>query len=235
MKAGWFSRHTKQRWRALRVVFCRNPWDKALELLPDEDLSPHARLRRVGGTHFILGDLRGDRPSTVLVVGGYLGDVTAGLRQVLDCQVIVCEPVGEFFSSLESRFKDDLSVAVHPIGLSDTTRQSHLVIDGDASRACSDGDEGSVVDLVDAATFLRGLDVPIDVLWINAEGAEYEILPTLSDHGLMPDIPRVIVQFHSFVASADRRRLAIRERLAETHDEDWCFEFVWESWSRRSD
>jgi hypothetical protein len=41
------------------------------------------------------------------------------------------------------------------------------------------------------------------------------------------------VQFHEFVDDAARQRSELRRQLEHTHEESWCYEFVWENWSRK--
>ena len=73
----------------------------------------------------------------------------------------------------------------------------------------------------------------IDLLKINIEGGEFPLLEHLLDSGLVPKIRHLQVQFHDFTESAVSRRALIREKLSRTHSQDWCYPFVWESWSRR--
>ena len=74
----------------------------------------------------------------------------------------------------------------------------------------------------------------IDLMKVNIEGGEYDLLPALIDAGIMPRIGILQVQFHLFSADDIPRRDAIRAHLAQTHDCDWSYDFVWEQWSRRT-
>ncbi len=68
---------------------------------------------------------------------------------------------------------------------------------------------------------------------INIEGGEYEVLPRLIDVGMVKDIDRLQIQFHSFVDNAAARREDIQSKLAKTHEMVWCYDFVWECWTRK--
>jgi hypothetical protein len=73
---------------------------------------------------------------------------------------------------------------------------------------------------------------PIDLIKINVEGAEYEILEKVLDHGLAGQLHDIQVQFHGVVPDAAARRDALRGRLVRTHRLTYDFPFVWENWRR---
>ena len=68
---------------------------------------------------------------------------------------------------------------------------------------------------------------------LNIEGGEFPLLEAMLSSGLISLVRHLQVQFHRFVPDADRRRDAIRTALARTHAQNWCYPYVWESWSRR--
>ncbi len=40
------------------------------------------------------------------------------------------------------------------------------------------------------------------------------------------------IQFHNFVENAVDRRIQISRALSETHEQTWCYTFVWENWRK---
>lgn len=68
---------------------------------------------------------------------------------------------------------------------------------------------------------------------INIEGGEYDLLQYLYELGLLQNFEYIQVQFHK-VDSIDYQQLYedIVSKLKETHQQMWCYPFVWESWKR---
>ena len=65
--------------------------------------------------------------------------------------------------------------------------------------------------------------------------AEYDVLDRMLDTGWARRTRLLSVQFHEWHPHAHRRRRQIRRRLSATHDEVWCYPWVWELWRRRPD
>lgn len=114
--------------------------------------------------------------------------------------------------------------------------------DKDGTAVMSDnGHESSMY--LPGATTVRTIDVAkfiseagltkIDLMSLNAEGEEYAIMERLIDTRLILLFNFVQIQFHDFVAGAVERRDRIREALAETHKETYCYPWVWEGWMRK--
>ncbi|MCD6060285.1 MAG: FkbM family methyltransferase [Moraxellaceae bacterium] len=174
--------------------------------------------------------------SVVVDLGGYKGDFADAVYRKFGCQVYVFEPVKRFYDECCHRFAGNPKVRCFNYGLSDA----------DGSFLISNEDDGSSLIKNNAAencerVFVKGfvdemkqLGVEnIDLLKLNVEGAEFMILPHIQAAGLMPRIRHLQIQFHDFYPDAKPLRAAIREKLAETHREDWNYPFVWESWTRK--
>ena len=182
--------------------------------------------------------LRMDYPlgpeSLVLDVGGYQGDFAADVVSRYGAKVLVFEPMPGFAASSKERFAGEPRVTVLPYGLGATDGQLMISQQDDASsffRAHQGAPSGPVVDVRAVAGVWKELQIDrVDLIKINIEGGEYELLPALIDAGLIARIANIQVQFHDFVPGAAAFRDAIRRELAKTHDELWCYEFVWESW-----
>ena len=107
-----------------------------------------------------------------------------------------------------------------------------LEVDGDTSRVVEGGEEvGEVRDVVGMLEGREGLEVA--VMKVNIEGGEYVLLERVLDAFLIERFRNVQVQFHNFETDSVERRDGIRERLSRTHEESWCYPWVWESWVRK--
>lgn len=190
------------------------------------------------------GDLRLRYPlhdqSVVLDVGGYKGQWASDIFSMYRCAVHVYEPVPAFADLLERRFAKNPSITIYREGVGGSTRQEPLYVQDDASTMAPTARRSKTIEevirLCSIAEVIEGLPGRrIDLLKLNIEGAEYEVLECLLDGGYLDRIGHLQIQFHAFAEHAERRRVAIHERLRATHDLAYCVPFVWESWAARAD
>ncbi len=73
----------------------------------------------------------------------------------------------------------------------------------------------------------------IDRMNINIEGGEYELLLHLLNTGEINKINIIYVQFHYPNDETIFKRNNIRKLLENTHDEIFCYDFVWEKWIKK--
>ena len=174
-----------------------------------------------------------DPDSIVLDVGGYEGTWAERMIERFGCTVHVFEPVPEFAAAIEARLRGR-RVFVHDYGLAGATRRVEFAVAADGSSALHHAGVRRTVRMRTAAEVFEepGLE-RVDLMKVNIEGGEYELLEHLLDRGLMPRIGHLQVQFHDFVPGARRRMREIQTRLGATHELEWQYVFVWESWRRR--
>jgi hypothetical protein len=73
----------------------------------------------------------------------------------------------------------------------------------------------------------------IDLMKINIEGGEYKLLDRMIETGLHLRCKRIRVQFHEWMPESHARYQRIRAGLSRSHDLEWYYSFVWESWVRK--
>lgn len=171
------------------------------------------------------------RDSLVLDLGGYKGDWTAEITRRYGARVMVFEPIKAFHDQICSRFAGQPEIQAFAFGLGarDETLEMHHSADGTGAFVQGQAEQ---VRLVEASRFLREHQVErIDLMKINIEGGEYELLEHLIASGEILRVQRLQVQFHDFVPDAIALRARLVEQLSRTHQQDWCYYFVWESWS----
>jgi FkbM family methyltransferase len=176
-----------------------------------------------------------DPDSVVFDLGGYEGQWTSDIVARYGCRVHVFEPVPEFARAIAARFRKNPRVTVHPFGLGAEAGTLGLKLAGDGTSALRG--KGLPVDgRIERADdwFAKEAIDRVDLMKINIEGGEYDLLEHLIDTGLVQRIAHIQVQFHDFVPDARERMNAIQERLAKTHEPEWQYEFVWESWKLRA-
>ena len=176
-----------------------------------------------------------DAGSTVLDVGGFKGQWASDIVAMYNCRVEVFEPVPEYraASRSASRATRWSPSTRRPRGRDAQRRARRL---GDASshaRADAPVEDGIAIELRSAAEVFAELpDGRVDLMKVNIEGAEYELLESLVETGLITQVRDLQVQFHRFVPDAERRMLALA-RLERTHEATYQYDFLWENWRRR--
>ena len=174
--------------------------------------------------------------SVVFDIGGYKGEWASGIQNKFGCRVFVFEPMPKFADALKKQFSENTKIKVLDFGLGMDDAEFELSDAADGSSAFRVNQSTQTV-LAKCRKFdpalLNSFGVEhIDLIKINIEGAEYDLLTHIIDSGLIDHINYLQIQFHDFVPDAARRRLGIRKALSHTHRENWCYEFVWESWQK---
>lgn len=173
--------------------------------------------------------------SVVFDVGGFQGNWAADIHGRYGAKVHVFEPHPAFATAIRARFAANPAIILHDFALGSSEGTLDLSDDGDASSSFRMAGRTVQGRIEPVARFFAQTDIPrIDLMKVNIEGGEYDLLPALIEAGLMSRIGILQVQFHLFSADDIARREAIRARLAETHDCDWSYDFVWEQWSLRA-
>jgi len=144
------------------------------------------------------------------------------------------EPIPSLQDSLRKRFAGKTRFNIHGCALGRTNGQVDFVAAGDASSTSVPSVQGDVirVPIRDVASVWQELGaIQVALLKINIEGGEYDLLERLLETGLVGQFQHLQVQFHRFVPDAEKRRDFIRTGLAHSHEERWCYPWVWESWT----
>lgn len=174
-----------------------------------------------------------DEDSVVFDLGGYVGDFAFEINKRYGSKVYIFEPVTEFYNVCLDRFKDNKDIDCYNFGLSSRNERRSIGLSANASSFFSpvDGTATEDVEVRSIIDFIQEKRLPkIGLLKINIEGGEYDVLDSLINCGWIRKIEYLQIQFHDFIDGAVRRRLDIRESLSNSHEEMWCYEFVWESW-----
>jgi FkbM family methyltransferase len=209
--------------RRIRRVFWRTPAERA-----------HARWYSDPGADTRRHDYPLDAESVVLDVGGFEGGWAEQAIDRFGCTVHVFEPVPEFAAGIEARLRGRPAF-VHRYGLAATTMETEFSIEGDGSSALRHRGKRQAVQLRSVGEVFEELGLArVDLMKINIEGAEYDLLDHMLDRDLIRRVRNLLVQFHEFVPGARRRMREIQARLTATHEPQWEYVFVWESWRRRA-
>ena len=174
--------------------------------------------------------------SLVLDVGAYVGDWTAEIVSRYGSEVIAFEPLPYYYGALMRRFEQTEQVDVRPYGLAEVSGPSSM---GMAQMGSSEFLKKNRVDVMmrDVTAVFRGWSGrEVDLMKVNIEGGEYKLLQRMIDEDLLRKVRKLMVQFHeqwpSRLESGPWRKSLI-ERIEVTHQSEFTYPFVWESWIRR--
>jgi FkbM family methyltransferase len=176
----------------------------------------------------------------ILDVGGFIGDWASQMRSRYGAFVHVFEPNPNLVEVLRKTFSTDPSVTVHPFGLAGANTTLQMSMAGMGSSVYSDSptstaSEHREVSLRDVREIFEELGLEeVALLKVNIEGGEYDFLEKLIASGLHKRCNYIRVQFHEWYPNARRLRKGIVTELARTHDVEWAYPFVWESWRRKA-
>lgn len=172
----------------------------------------------------------------VFDVGGYVGDFAAEMVKRYNSRVYIFEPVFAFHNKCISRFASNSMVECYQFGLSARDAEMEISLSAEASSSVRNipGTLKERIRMCCLNEFVKSHAIDsIKLFKVNIEGGEYELLEHILDSGLITCIENFKIQFHDFVPQAETLRNQLRRRLSDTHKEEWCYPFIWESWVRK--
>ena len=173
--------------------------------------------------------------SVVWDLGGYKGDFAEAIHKRYGSKVFLFEPHPEFHSHSETRFTGNPKIVSLMYGLSNKAGWFSLSDSKDASSFALDSNSENKAEVRVASEVFQALEMQaVDLIKINIEGGEFEVLPDLISSGLISKFNFLQIQFHNFIPDADKKRDDICRALEKTHERMWNYDFVWESWKKRS-
>jgi FkbM family methyltransferase len=175
-----------------------------------------------------------NKDSWVLELGGYQGWWSSRIASKYDCNIIIVEPVPEYFDKLSLMFQDNKKVRLVNNAISSIERDIVLNIGTDGtSETMIESDTKVTVKAITLETVLSSFNVEqIDLMQMNIEGEEYPLMKHLVDTELITKIKNIQVQFHMIDESSIKKREYIQEGLYNLgYRLKWNYDFVWESWT----
>lgn len=167
----------------------------------------------------------------VMDLGGYKGDWTKRIFEKYNCNVLIFEPVEDFYEEIKNKFSEEEKVKAFKFGLGPKNSSENIFLSGDSSSMISKTGAKTTIEIKSAKEFLEKEDIKkVKLVKINIEGAEYELLEHLIDNDLCETFENIQVQFHKFIPDHEERRLEISKKLSSTHEITYNFDMVWENW-----
>lgn len=187
----------------------------------------------VGDKTFRLGyDL--DRDSIVVDIGGYIGDWSSAIYNMYSPKIYIFEPVNVYANEIIRRFKHNNDVKITVAGCGRRDEGANIYISQGGTSLIHKSNRKENIKIIDIHKFITGLDKRINLMKINIEGAEYDLILYLIETGDIKKVDNIQVQFHPFVSEAQEKKRALYERLSETHNQTYNFDYVWENWKLKT-
>jgi FkbM family methyltransferase len=172
--------------------------------------------------------------SIVFDVGGFRGEWANQIFQKYSCNIYIFEPVKSFYKTINNRFNNE-KIRVYNFGLSNKNEECEISLSEDSSSVFKTCEKSEKIELINIEKFIKENKIEsVDLIKINIEGGEYDLLESMIDSGLLSVFKNIQIQFHEFVPNSKKRRNNIREHLKNTHDLTYDFEFIWESWIKKT-
>ena len=203
-----------------------------LNAVGENSLSELGRFERDGWDEILFRNLKLNSDSRILILCGYKGESTSEYRRRFDSNVIALEPVQEYYEILIDRFENDRKVIIHNLALAAKSGRMQISINSDSTGFFEKTEDAvlETINCVGVQEFFTPAIGSLDLVEINIEGAEYEVLESIIQLNLQFKITSLLIQFHRNAPDFELKRRKIREILKNSHNEVFCYEFVWERW-----
>jgi FkbM family methyltransferase len=193
-----------------------------------------------GGDEKFRFDYPLNEKSLVLDIGAFEGDWAIEIWKRYKCEIWMFEPLIKSAAFARHKFKQAGAERWQIIPCAVSDRDTLWFIDNQDSGS-SFHIEGGRRELVSVVSIKNIIEIhftglTVDIMKINVEGEEYNLIECLIKNDLMKYIKYLQVQFHegpSLAFDAKIRYARIRAGLEKTHEIQWEYPFVWESWKRK--
>ncbi|MGY3802544.1 FkbM family methyltransferase [Pigmentibacter ruber] len=170
--------------------------------------------------------------SVVFDLGGYEGQFASDIYSKYLCHVYVFEPIKKYYEGIQARFSRNKKIHIYNFGISNADKETTFgLLEDGTSEFKNVGKKESVI-LKSFEHFIKENNIEkIDLLKVNIEGGEYELFLNMP-HSILDKIKHIQIQFHDFFADSEQKMNEIHKKFSETHQLEWQYKFVWESWKK---
>lgn len=174
--------------------------------------------------------------SVVFDIGGYKGEFARDIFCKYNSTIYIFEPVLEFYQQVIKRFANNAKVVVFNFGLGNSNYKTKISLKDDGSSIYKSGSNCIEIQIRSFNDFIREHQIStIDLAKLNIEGSEYDLLGSILEAGNISKISNIQVQFHDFIIeNALERMRSIQDKLSQTHQLTYQYEFVWENWELKN-
>jgi FkbM family methyltransferase len=190
-------------------------------------------------THNINYELNDD--SVVIDLGGYYGlwiDEILKKNNPHIPNIILVEPVPEFYNHLIKKYENSEKIKVMNVGVStdknETTKSLYVSNDGSSTNFNTNVNSVIQIKTIPIDKILSDNNInQVDLLQINIEGDEYALMEYLIESTIINKFKNIQIQFHLGIENDMERRDNIQKNLISNGFKNkFDYPFVWESWEK---
>jgi len=190
-------------------------------------------------THNINYELNDD--SVVIDLGGYYGlwiDEILKKNNPHIPNIILVEPVPEFYNHLIKKYENSEKIKVMNVGVStdknETTKSLYVSNDGSSTNFNTNVNSVIQIKTIPIDKILSDNNInQVDLLQINIEGDEYALMEYLIESTIINKFKNIQIQFHLGIENDIERRDNIQKNLISNGFKNkFDYPFVWESWEK---
>jgi FkbM family methyltransferase len=188
-------------------------------------------------THNINYELNNN--SVIIDLGGYHGlwvDEILKKNTPHIPNIILVEPVPEFYNYLVTKYKNYEKIKVMNVGVStdgnSTTKNLYLSNDGSSTNFNSHTSIQIETLPIDKILLDNNIN-QVDLLQINIEGDEYGLMEYMIESNIIDKFKNIQIQFHlGIINEIERRNIIQKKLISKGFKNKFDYPFVWESWSK---
>ena len=179
--------------------------------------------------------------SVVIDLGGYYGlwvDEILKKNNPNIPNIILVEPVPEFYNHLITKYQQNEKIKVMNVGVSTDNNETTktLYVSSDGSSTNFNSNVKSVIQIktlpIDKILIDNNIN-QVDLLQINIEGDEYGLMEYMIESGIIDKFKNIQIQFHLGIENDVERRINIQKNLiSKGFKNKFDYPFVWESWEK---
>jgi FkbM family methyltransferase len=179
--------------------------------------------------------------SVVIDLGGYYGlwvDEILKKNNPNIPNIILVEPVPEFYNHLITKYQQNEKIKVMNVGVStdnnETTKTLYVSSDGSSTNFNSNVKSVIQIKTLPIDKILTDNNInQVDLLQINIEGDEYGLMEYMIESGIIDKFKNIQIQFHLGIENDVERRINIQKNLiSKGFKNKFDYPFVWESWEK---
>ena len=145
--------------------------------------------------------------------------------------------MNKYYSQLKKNISQYEKIESYNFGLGNKKEKikiKHRGVQTSILNQFEDFDE--IIEIKDIASVEHLNNLTIDLISINIEGSEYDLLNRIIETQMINNIINIQVQFHEWypsIGESKTLRNQIHDKLKETHQLVYSYDFVWEKWSKK--
>jgi FkbM family methyltransferase len=179
--------------------------------------------------------------SVVIDLGGYYGlwvDEILKKNKPNIPNIILVEPVPEFYNNLVLKYKNYEKIKVMNIGVSidknETIKTLYVSSDGSSTNFNTNLNSSIQIKTLPIDKILSDNTInQVDLLQINIEGDEYGLMEYMIESDIIHRFKNIQIQFHLGITNDRERRDNIQKNLlSKGFKNKFDYPFVWESWEK---